>query len=63
MFTKVEAIVPLYLPERTKDVASQITIDTDENVIEIKCFNTAATHELMDSIRRGAIRIKIEEVD
>lgn len=63
MFTKVEAVVPLYLPERTKDVPAQINIDTDENVIEIRCFNAEAAHELMDSIRRSAIRIKIDEVE
>lgn len=63
MFTKVEAIVPLFLPERKKDIASQINIDTDENTIEIRCYNMEAAHELMDSIRRGAIEIRIEEVE
>lgn len=62
-FTKIEAIVPLFLPERTKDIAAQINIDTDENTIELKCYNLAAAHELMDAIRRGPIQIRIEEIE
>lgn len=60
MFTKVQAIVPLFLPERKKEVNAQITVDADEETIEIKLWNGAASRELIDVIRRSAINIRIE---
>lgn len=61
-FTKLQAMVPFELPGRNRrDLRAEVTTDSDENTIEIKCVDMDATFTLMDLMKRGHIRIVVEE--
>lgn len=62
-FIKLQAMVPMLLPGRNRrDLRAEVTVDSDENTIEIKAIDMDATFTLMDLMKHGHIRVVIERV-
>lgn len=64
-FTKVQVVVPMSTPKLRghTGLRAEVSVDTDEQTIDIKCNSMEGSYALMDLIRGGGFKIEIKEDD
>lgn len=62
-FTKVQVVVPMSTPKLSghTGLRAEVSVDTDEQTIDIRCNSLEGSHALMDLIRGGGFKIEIKE--